>query len=564
MKTYSKALFLVIALMLTVITAFTAITVSYRGTQTNVTVLNDMTETIREQWEEIGSFDSSPYASEMLIYSSENFLLYSTADHTLAGVDSPAKAMQEGCLCLPVHDGSRFLGTVVIPDPAKADYDAARKKLVAAAAVLLLGLLLAGGLYGLYVRNTIILPFRKMERFAADVAAGRLDTPLMLEKSNLFGAFTQSFDIMREELRASRQRELELKIKEKELIASLSHDLKTPITGIKLLCELMAVKVRDEYVLSKVENIHQKAEQINVLVADLLASALDELGEMQVTCRDEPAAMLHELVAEHDTRQLVREGAIPPCMICADRLVIASGGHADYAGRESGSRDILRLLGLSTVKPTPSLSPVNVSGDLLKPLKGVRAGAEATLLQDGRAVKTERGEVQFTENALSGICIFNLSREANRFGGEISLNLLPDYNSEQITDELTVRVQRDPDAPASEIFTGMLHKNLGLSLLKASGVKPSRLCKDISDKELSNLCRHLTDWRFVCEKSRDFRKAQVTAGGVRLSEIDPRTFEAKKHRGLYLIGEALDIDGDCGGYNLQFAFASGLCAGDCL
>ena len=320
MKTYSKALFLVIALMLAVITAFTAITVSYRGTQTNVTVLNDMTETIREQWEEIGSFDSSPYASEMLIYSSENFLLYSTADHTLAGVDSPAKAMQEGCLCLPVHDGSRFLGTVVIPDPAKADYDAARKKLVAAAAVLLLGLLLAGGLYGLYVRNTIILPFRKMERFAADVAAGRLDTPLMLEKSNLFGAFTQSFDIMREELRASRQRELELKIKEKELIASLSHDLKTPITGIKLLCELMAVKVRDEYVLSKVENIHQKAEQINVLVADLLASALDELGEMQVTFRDEPAAMLHELVAEHDTRQLVREGAIPPCMICADRL----------------------------------------------------------------------------------------------------------------------------------------------------------------------------------------------------------------------------------------------------
>ncbi|WP_316608569.1 aminoacetone oxidase family FAD-binding enzyme [uncultured Ruminococcus sp.] len=251
-------------------------------------------------------------------------------------------------------------------------------------------------------------------------------------------------------------------------------------------------------------------------------------------------------------------------VICADRLVIASGGHADYAGRESGSRDILRLLGLSTVKPTPSLSPVNVSGDLLKPLKGVRAGAEATLIQNGRAVKTERGEVQFTENALSGICIFNLSREANRFGGEISLNLLPDYNSEQITDELTVRVQRDPDAPASEIFTGMLHKNLGLSLLKASGVKPSRPCKDISNKELSNLCRHLTDWRFVCEKSRDFRKAQVTAGGVRLSEIDPRTFEAKKHRGLYLIGEALDIDGDCGGYNLQFAFASGLCAGDCL
>lgn len=250
--------------------------------------------------------------------------------------------------------------------------------------------------------------------------------------------------------------------------------------------------------------------------------------------------------------------------IYAKKCVVAFGGKADYAGRESGGRELLRSLGLSLTKLTPSLSPVKVKSDLLRSLKGIRAQAQASLIQNHHIIKTERGEVQFTENALSGICIFNLSREANKGGCEISLNLLPDYSDEQIRNEIYARVQRDPDAPATEIFTGMFHKNLGLAILKASGIKSSLPCKDISDKEIKSICCHISDWRFTCEESRDFKKAQVTAGGVRLSEIDPRTFKSKRHRGLYILGEALDIDGDCGGYNLQFAFASGLCAGDSL
>ena len=251
-------------------------------------------------------------------------------------------------------------------------------------------------------------------------------------------------------------------------------------------------------------------------------------------------------------------------VICAEKLVIAAGGRSDYAGRDSGSRDLLRMLGLACTKVTPSLSPVKVGGDVLRSLKGIRVHAEASLIQDGEVIKTERGEVQFTENALSGICVFNLSREANRNGGIITINLLPTFSETQIQEEISARVRRAPEAPAGEIFTGMFHKNIGTALLKACGIKPSRPCKDISDEELLSLCKNISDWRFTCEPNHDFRKAQVTAGGVKLNEIDPHSFEAKKHRGLYIIGEALDIDGDCGGYNLQFAFASGMCAGDCL
>ncbi len=250
--------------------------------------------------------------------------------------------------------------------------------------------------------------------------------------------------------------------------------------------------------------------------------------------------------------------------IFTEKLVIAAGGKADYAGRESGSEALLRSLGLAAEKPTPSLSPVKVHSDLLKSLKGIRADGQVTLIQNGKAVKTERGEIQFTENALSGICVFNLSREANRGGGEIAVNLLPDFSDAEIRAELSARLKRNPDAPASEIFTGMFHKNIGLALLKASGVKPSALCNQISDRELNSLYRHISDRQIPVEKSRDFKKAQVTAGGIRLCEIDPHTFETKKHKRLYVIGEALDIDGDCGGYNLQFAFASGMCAGDSL
>lgn len=250
--------------------------------------------------------------------------------------------------------------------------------------------------------------------------------------------------------------------------------------------------------------------------------------------------------------------------ILAEKVVIAAGGRTDYAGRESGSADLLRELRLRMTKLTPSLSPVKVRGDILRPLKGIRTDALASLVRSGRIVKSERGEVQFTENALSGICIFNLSREANKGGCEISLNLLPDMTQAEVQQDIRSRLARSQSAPVSDIFIGMFHKNIGMFLLKSCGISPATESRNISERELKALCSRITDCRFKCEANSDFRKAQVTAGGVSLSEIDPNTFECRSRRGLYLIGEALDIDGDCGGYNLQFAWASGMCAGDSL
>lgn len=320
MKVYRRILFFSTALMFAGIFLFMKMTFSYRGSSADTLMINDIVSSVRESWDSMDSFDGSRFGTEMIVFDSQDFIVYSSADEELEGVDSSKKATEKGCLSLNVTEGSRYLGTVVIPDPDRLEYERVNRRICIAAAVLSVMFLLAGIIYGIYVRMTIVKPFGEMEKFAENVASGKLDVPIRLEKNNMFGAFTGSFDIMREELKKARQRENEMKIREKELVASLSHDLKTPITGIKLLCELMTVKSEDEYVKKKIGDIHQKAEQINVLVSDLLASALDDLGEMNVSCTDESSEILHELVAEHDTRGAAREAEIPQCMICADRI----------------------------------------------------------------------------------------------------------------------------------------------------------------------------------------------------------------------------------------------------
>ncbi|MBQ4311624.1 MAG: HAMP domain-containing histidine kinase, partial [Oscillospiraceae bacterium] len=183
--------------------------------------------------------------------------------------------------------------------------------------------------FGAYIRHTVILPFDRMKDFASYVAAGDLDKPLEIDKGNMFGAFSESFDIMREELKASRARELALQKKERELVASLSHDLKTPVTGIKLTSELMAAVFSQNEgqemtvtpdMTVKMNNICKRAEEINVLVSDLFSSTLEDLGEFKVNCSDESSAVIAEIVSKYDDRGLVRLTDIPDVLIHIDKI----------------------------------------------------------------------------------------------------------------------------------------------------------------------------------------------------------------------------------------------------
>ena len=230
-------------------------------------------------------------------------------------------AMQK---CYPytyIIENNQITGSVVLTDSRK-QFDRLRTDIIAVYCVC--GFLLIGtaAAFGAYIRKAILLPFARMKEFASYVAAGDLDRPLEMDKGNLFGAFSESFDIMREELKASRARE-------QELIASLSHDLKTPVTGIKLTSELMAavfaqnkgqeITVTEDMIV-KMNNIYKRADEIALLVGDLFASTLEDLGAFKIKCSDENSAVIAELVSEYDDRRLVRISEIPQVIVHMDKL----------------------------------------------------------------------------------------------------------------------------------------------------------------------------------------------------------------------------------------------------
>ncbi len=282
-------------------------------------LLNDITETVKEHFDDPASLSEADFGVPFLVYDANGALLYASPDAP-AHAETASAAVQQGLLCTAVTEQSRFLGTVALPDPVLSAYDRMQRHLLLCAAVFMGAVLLVLLGIGLYVRRRIVVPFRRMRQFADRIAQGMLDDPLMMEQDNLFGSFTESFDIMREELRAARSRETALRLREKELAATLGHDIKTPVTGIKLICELLSVKTQDAYLRGKIDIISQKAEQIDTLADNLMSEALGELGEMQVHCQDHPAELLHTLLAVHDTRGLVTEETPPPeCLLSVDK-----------------------------------------------------------------------------------------------------------------------------------------------------------------------------------------------------------------------------------------------------
>lgn len=309
-----ESLILVAAVVLLWIHAF-----SYQKREIDLVTINGYVQTVKEHWEDGQFAETALSKAKVLILGKDGNILYQSDAKAFDGVASQASALKKGMLCIPVTDDDLFLGTVILPNSAKADYAFFRGRLLGATAVIMALIALSHLIFLWYVERNVVRPFRRMQEFAAKVAQGNLDEPLLMEKNNMFGLFTESFDLMREELYASREREIALKVKEKELVASLSHDLKSPVTGIKVICELLEVKVEDAYTLGKIQNIRRKTEEMNALLTDLLSAALDDLGELNVNCSEVTSDVLGRLVEEQDTKKKVVTGEIPGCILRIDQ-----------------------------------------------------------------------------------------------------------------------------------------------------------------------------------------------------------------------------------------------------
>lgn len=175
-------------------------------------------------------------------------------------------------------------------------------------------------LYALYVRHAVILPFRKLQRFANSVAGGNLDIPLSMDRQNLFGAFTESFDVMRCELKRARIAEARADASKKELIAKLSHDIRTPVSSIQAAAEVGAATAENEKTRQNYTHIAHKADQINTLVTNLFSAALEELQQLEVEPTDMKSSELIPMLAEADYFHYAEIPPVPDCLIVADKI----------------------------------------------------------------------------------------------------------------------------------------------------------------------------------------------------------------------------------------------------
>ena len=244
-----------------------------------------------------------------------------------------------------------------------------------------------------------------------------------------------------------------------------------------------------------------------------------------------------------------------------DRLIIACGGLAGtkLGGSMSGYQ-LLRGFGHKITKLRPALVQIKTHWGANAALKGVRANCRAQILRDGAVVAQSEGELQFTEYGLSGPVIFEVSRDVCREKGEWScrLDFIPMWEEDELLAAL--RRRKETDLPVEELLTGILHNRLGRVLTHAVGIN-SGLIRDLREEELKDVVRAVKDFRIPLAEPMGMDSAQVTAGGAVTGEFDSETMESRLMPGLYACGEVLDIDGDCGGYNLQWAWSSGRCAG---
>lgn len=258
----------------------------------------------------------------------------------------------------------------------------------------------------------------------------------------------------------------------------------------------------------------------------------------------------------------------------AARCILACGGAA--SPKHSCSADgyaFAKDLGHSVTALYPALTQLICRGKVFKSLSGMRCAVTAALLADGKPVYSESGEVLFSDVGLSGICIFGLSVYAGEFFAAgtvegkaykslgVSLDCLPEWTFSEIASYLNEVKTHFPNRMAGDLLSGLLNMKIGFALIQAAGIDVNMSAKFISTAQLQKLASIIKAWKFEVMGTKSWNDAQVTAGGVPLREIDAITFASRKVRGLYMTGEMLNIHGDCGGYNLHFAWATGHSAG---
>ncbi|WP_313129009.1 NAD(P)/FAD-dependent oxidoreductase [Anaerocolumna sp.] len=251
----------------------------------------------------------------------------------------------------------------------------------------------------------------------------------------------------------------------------------------------------------------------------------------------------------------------------ADKVILAAGGCASPNHGSDGSGYLLaKELGHKLVKPLPALVQLKSKEKYFKTLAGVRTEVYIQLFVNDRFAAEEKGELLIANYGVSGIPIFQLSRFAAKAINEskkvtLKIDFLPSLNWKETFDLITERMKINPKRTAEESMVGLFNNKLVFVMLKEAGIEPDLFCEKVNKKYITDLVNQIKEWKIPISETNSFEQAQVSAGGVNTAEITPTTMESKLVKGLYLTGELVDVDGTCGGYNLQWAWSTGAVAG---
>ena len=245
-----------------------------------------------------------------------------------------------------------------------------------------------------------------------------------------------------------------------------------------------------------------------------------------------------------------------------DILIISTGGKSyKITGSTGDGYKLLNSFNHSVTDLSPSLVQIKTEGKYLKKLKGVRTDSIVSIWNDKEKIKEEYGELQLTDYGVSGICVFNLSRYVSSFDNTyIKINFLP-YIETNLNEYLE---KKDSSLNIYDILVRMLNDKIVNVILELTNIDKNKKYNELSIKEKELLSNYLTSFTLKVTGTKSFDEAQVTKGGIDLNEIDLSSFESKKINNLYIIGEVLDVDGDCGGYNISFAIISALIASNSI
>ncbi|MCL1696851.1 MULTISPECIES: HAMP domain-containing sensor histidine kinase [unclassified Lysinibacillus] len=287
--------------------------------EVNIVAINDLVKTVEKNWGQINNetLNNSGFQQPFIIIDNLENVIYQTPGIQFINIYDAIKNRDS---IIDVMQNDEVAGKIIIRNNEKDIVQEMKKELVTSFSLIVGLLMIISIIYNVYIYRTLLKPFMQLKHFAADVARGNLDVPLNMNKNNYFGAFTESFDLLREELYAARQREYESNRSKKELVATLSHDIKTPVASIKAVSELMLLQARDEKVMKQVNTIYSKAEQIDLLVTDMFHATLEELQQLQITVIEESSEVLVDMIENVNYDNQIIYDSIPQCIILTDSV----------------------------------------------------------------------------------------------------------------------------------------------------------------------------------------------------------------------------------------------------